>query len=78
MTIPRSESKIDLSAIIPNYEEEGLHETEALKSKSKELNSDGSVLIGKINDDYSVEMFENISFPELNIDAIKKNKNIKL
>lgn len=80
--ISNSESKIDLSAIIPNYEDEGLHETEALKSKSKELNSDGSVLIGKINDDYSVEMFENISFPE-QIDMEKrkkekqKEKNIK-
>ncbi len=80
--ISNSENKIDLSAIIPDYEDEGLHETESLKSKTKELNSDGAILIGKLNDDYSVEMFENISFPE-QIDMEKrkrekqKEKNIK-
>ena len=69
--ISNVEKKVDLSAIIPEYQEEGLFETESLMSNDKEYKSDGSVLIGKINDDYSVEMLENVSFPE-QIDMVKR------
>ena len=41
--ISNVEKKVDLSAIIPEYQEEGLFEKESLMSNDKEYKSDGSV-----------------------------------
>lgn len=78
----KNNKQVDLSAIIPDFEvQESQDNSIALESKDKELKSDGSIILGRFENE-EVVLAEKIEIP-FQIDPVKrkeeieKNKNVK-